>query len=110
MPMGEKKRDWTIFSSHGTVLFYVAANPDSTLREISDVLGITERQIARIVKDLAEAEMLQVQHVGRRNSYQVNADAHLRHPTLSHIPLRQIIEAVAPLLTAEAREAAQQAE
>ena len=90
--------DWTIFSSHGMVLFHVAANPNSTQRELSDLMGITERQIGRIVKDLASAGFLQVQRVGRRNTYVVNPNARLRHPTLAHIPLQRIMAAVVPEL------------
>ena len=73
--------------THGIVLFYIAATPDSTLREISEVLGFTERRISQVVKDLAEAEMLRITKVGRRNSYAVKPDATFRHPTLSHITL-----------------------
>ncbi len=95
------KPDWTILSSHGMVLFHIAANPDITLRELSDTLGLTERWIAHIVKDLAAADMLRVQRRGLRNYYEVNPDARFRHPTLAHIPLSRIITAVAPELTPE---------
>ncbi len=83
-----------VFSSHGMVLFFVAANPSATLRAISDNLGITERQVARIVKDLAEAEMISVERRGVRNAYTVNPEARLRHPTLAHVPLGPIISAL----------------
>ncbi len=94
----EASREWRIFSAHGMVLFYIAANADSTLRQVSDALGITERHVARIVRDLADVDMLRIRHVGRRNSYEVNPEARLRHPTLSHVPLEGIIDAVAPAL------------
>ncbi len=94
--------NWTIFSYHGMVLFHVAANPDVTLRELSHRLGITERHVFRIVKDLAAADMLLIQRRGRRNVYVVNPEAHLRHPTLAHIPLRCIIQAVVPALEGSA--------
>ncbi len=87
---------WTIFSNHGMVLFHIAAAPNSTLRQLALRLGITERQVATIVKDLAAAGMLKIERHGRRNSYSINPDAHLRHPTLAHIPLRRIIAAVVP--------------
>ena len=96
--MQQRYDDWTIFSSHGMVLFHFAANPNSTQRQLSHLLGLTERQIGRIVKDLAGADILYVQRVGRRNTYIVNPQAHLRHPTLAHIPLQRIIAAVVPEL------------
>ncbi len=92
--VAERRRIWTVFSNHGMVLFYVAANPSATLRAISDALGITERQVARIVKDLAEVAMISVERRGARNVYTVNPEAHLRHPTLAHVPLGPIITAL----------------
>jgi hypothetical protein len=89
-------RDWNLMASHGVVLFYIAANPEATMREMADVLGITERRIARIVKDLAEANMIMVERIGRRNLYAINSDARFRHPTLSHIPLSRFVEAINP--------------
>ena len=87
-------REWTIFSNHGMVLFYVATNPDATLRQISDALGITERQVSRIVKHLSEANMIRVAREGRRNTYVFNPNSRLRHPTLCHVPLGPIIGAI----------------
>ncbi len=92
----EAWREWTIFSHHGHVLFYVAANPDATIRAISDALGITERHVARILKHLETAGMVHVERAGRRNCYTVNPAARLRHPTLAHITLDRIVSAVTP--------------
>ncbi len=94
--MQKLARAWLLFSNHGLVLFHVAANPNVTQRELSDVLGITERQVGRIVKDLQEADMLRIERQGRQNCYVVNPDVPLRHPTFGHIPLRRIITAVVP--------------
>jgi hypothetical protein len=88
------QQNWTLMASHGVVLFYIAANPDSTMREMAEQLDLTERRIARIVRDLSEAGMLEIQKVGRRNSYRVNEAAHFRHPTLSHLKLSAFVEAV----------------
>ncbi len=96
--MQQPTRTWSLFSSHGLVLFHVAANPEVTQRELSDTLGLTERQVGRIVKDLRQAEVLRVERRGRQNCYVVNPGAPLRHPTLAHIPLRCIIAAVVPAL------------
>ncbi len=90
-----------VLSSHGMVLLHLAANPNLTQRELAYALGITENWVGTIVRDLEEAGMVHVERSGRHNSYRVNPDAHLRHPTLSHIPLRRLIEAVRPLLAGE---------
>ncbi len=99
--MQQTSPNWTLLSSHGMVLLHIAANPNVTLRELSDALGLTERWVGRIVKDLVEANMLQVERRGLRNHYHVDPDAHFRHPTLAHIPLRRIIDALVPELKQE---------
>jgi DNA-binding transcriptional regulator GbsR (MarR family) len=85
-------RNWNLMATHGIVLFYIAANPDSTMRQMSEALSLTERRIAQVVRDLAEANFLSVTRSGRRNSYMVNPDAQFRHPTLSHVTLGRFVE------------------
>ena len=87
-------RSWTVFSSHGLVLLYLAGHPDSTLRLVSDALGFTERQISRIVKDLVSADMVEVARHGRRQTYTVRADAALRHPSVRHVTVGRILVAM----------------
>ena len=89
-----ERKGWSLFTSHGVVLLHLVAAPDSTLRNLSDVTGLTERHVARVVKDLAEAGVVEVLRHGRRNSYTVNGDARFRHPLLSGVPLRRLIEAI----------------
>ncbi len=93
----EAWREWAIFSHHGHVLFYVAANPSATIRAISDALGISERHVAHCLKQLQTAGMVHAERAGRRNFYTVNPEARLRHPTLAHITLDRIVQAVTPL-------------
>jgi predicted transcriptional regulator len=85
-------KNWNLMATHGVVLFYIAANPDSTMRQMSEALNLTERRIAQVVRDLAEAELLTVKRNGRRNSYTVNAEGNFRHPTLSHIQLGHFVK------------------
>lgn len=92
------KREWTILSSRGMVLLHLAAHPDLTQRELAHALSITENRVGTIVGELEAADMVGVDRGGWRNSYRVNPEADLRHPTLSHIPLRRLIDAVRPLL------------
>ena len=85
-------RPWYLVSSHGVVLLYIARNSAATLREMSEVLGLTERRISQIVQDLAEADYLTVERVGRRSVYTVNEGAGMRHPTLQHVKLGDVID------------------
>ena len=45
-------RGWTFLTNHGHVLVCVARDPDSTIREIANQVGITERAVQKIVSDL----------------------------------------------------------
>jgi DNA-binding transcriptional ArsR family regulator len=90
---------WTLLTSHGHVLFFLAAEPDATVRQITDAIGISERRVSSILHDLEEAGMITSTRVGTRKHYEVNADAHFRHPTLSHIPLRDVLGQLKPRQT-----------
>jgi DNA-binding transcriptional regulator GbsR (MarR family) len=85
---------WSLFASHGLVLAYVANNADATIREISDALGLTERQISRVLKELEQAEMIAVEKTGRRNCYSVNLNASYNHPALSHLTIGDFVNVI----------------
>ena len=87
---------WTVFSSHGRVLFHLAAHPDATLRATGAALGLTERRITGIVKDLVAAGMLRIERRGRRNRYQLDPATRLEYPPLAPIPLARLVAAVLP--------------
>ena len=94
----KSSKNWNLMATHGIVLFYIAANPESTMRQMSESLSLTERRIAQVVRDLSEAELLNVTRNGRRNSYTVNPNAGFRHPTLSHITLGKFVEVLSGTL------------
>lgn len=76
---------WTLVTSHGLVLLYLAAYPHSTMRTVSRALGITERRVIDVIKDLEKSNLLKVAQDRRRNHYSINQDACFRHPILSPI-------------------------
>ena len=88
-------KNWNLMATHGVVLFYIAANPESTMREMSEALNLTERRIAQVVRDLSDADLLSVTRIGRRNSYVVNPEASFRHPTMAHIRLGNFVHVLA---------------
>ena len=55
----------------------IAHDPDLRLREIAVTLGLTERSVFAIVRDLNDSGVLETSRVGRRNSYRVTLDAPL---------------------------------
>jgi len=70
---------WTLLTGHGHVLVEIARNPQARMRDISAVVGLTERTVQAIVADLEAAGYLTRGRVGRRNLYTVNPDSLFRH-------------------------------
>jgi hypothetical protein len=90
----EMRPTWTLVTSHGLVLFYVASHPSVTIREIATEVGLTERRVMEILKDLRDADLLSVVREGRRNSYSLNPDATFRHPHLAHVSVQAFLRLV----------------
>lgn len=89
-------RQWTMITPHGLVLVYLFRNPDSTLRKLAEVVGVTERHVARIVKDLVMAGAVTKHKKGLRNSYTLNLETTVKHPVLTRTTLRELVHAIAP--------------
>ncbi len=70
----------------------IADDPDIRLRDIATKVGITERASQHIVSDLAEANYVSIEKVGRRNRYHVNEDSPMRHPSLDGTKIRQLLD------------------
>jgi DNA-binding MarR family transcriptional regulator len=70
---------WTLLTGHGHVLVEIARNPDARIRDISPVVGLTERTVQAIVADLEAAGYLTRTRTGRRVRYTVNHDSLFRH-------------------------------
>jgi hypothetical protein len=87
----QQTHQWYLVSSHGSVLFYIAAHPDSTVAQIADALSLTTRTIWNIVADLRRSGMLKFRKQGRRHYYSVDLDAPFRHPALPAFPLRVVL-------------------
>lgn len=84
--------EWTFLSNHGHVLVSLARNPDGRMRDVAEAVGITERAVQHIVRDLVEQGYLDKEKVGRRNRYDVVRAAHLRHQLESHVTLGSFLD------------------
>ena len=89
------KKDWYHVSSHGAVIYCIAAAPGCTIKELAEALCLTPRAVWGIIDDLRRAGMLRVRKEGRRHHYTVNPNAPLRHPTLKRFTLRAILGDIA---------------
>lgn len=85
---------WTFLSNHAHVLLCIARNPEITMKSISELVGITERAVQRIVADLVQQEYLRRDKDGRRNRYTISAQKPLRHPIEAHRNVDAILELV----------------
>lgn len=70
---------WTLLTGHGRVLAEIASNPGARVRDISAVVGLTERTVQAIVADLDEAGYITRTRTGRRTIYAVRPDSPFRH-------------------------------
>ena len=69
---------WSFLTNHARALVCIARDPGVRLREIADLLGVTERRAFGIVNDLTEAGYVIKDKDGRRNRYSIQ----------NHLPLR----------------------
>ncbi len=82
---------WTFLTNHSHVLLCLYHNPDMRLRDVAQLVGITERMVQKIVADLAGAGYLDITKEGRCNHYHVNADLKLRHPLEMHHTVGELL-------------------
>ncbi|HZT13198.1 MAG TPA: winged helix-turn-helix domain-containing protein [Candidatus Baltobacteraceae bacterium] len=87
----EPRRGWTFLSNHAHVLVALAKDPALRIRDLAVQVGITERAVAQILSDLESAHVIAKRRVGRRNVYEIDAQAPLRHPVESHRTVGDIV-------------------
>ncbi|MFC1690445.1 winged helix-turn-helix domain-containing protein [Pseudomonadota bacterium] len=87
--------DWTFFSNYGHVLVCLGRNREARLRDVAAEVGITERAVQKIVRDLQEAGYLVVSKQGRCNRYRINRRKTLRHSLESHRTVGQLLRLTA---------------
>lgn len=82
---------WHFLTNHSQVLLCIEHNPDARLRDIADLVGVTERAAQRIVKDLVDTGYVTRERVGRRNRYVVDPHAPMRHPAQSEFEVGELL-------------------
>lgn len=74
------KHGWTFLTNHAHVLIAISRNGELRQRDISQVVGITQGAVQRILDDLEEGGYIHRERVGRRNRYEIVSGVPLRHP------------------------------
>ena len=97
--------DWTFFSNYGHVLVCLARNREVRLRDVALEVGITERAVQKIVRDLQGAGYLDISKQGRCNRYRINKRKTLRHGLQSHCTVGKLLTLVAKPVMAKTADA-----
>ncbi|MFG0284994.1 MAG: helix-turn-helix transcriptional regulator [Phycisphaerales bacterium JB039] len=92
---GPETPGWTFLTNHSHVLVCLHRDPHIRLREVAEMVGITERAVQRIVLDLELGGVISRHREGRRNVYQVHVDSHLRHPIEAHRTVGDLLQLAA---------------
>src|SRR4029077_1928728 len=79
MSSEEPFRDWRFLTNHTQVLLAIARDPDVRLRDVAEMVGITERAAQRIVRERSESGYDKRERIGLRNRYRVNREIEMRH-------------------------------
>jgi DNA-binding transcriptional ArsR family regulator len=76
-----KMAEWTFITNHAVVLSYLYRYASITARDLASHVGITERAVRKIIRDLADAGFIRKSREGRRVKYSVKQHLPLRHRT-----------------------------
>jgi hypothetical protein len=87
---------WSLLTPHALVLLCIARAPDTRVRDIAELVGISERGAHQIVADLVTARYVQRTRVGRRNRYAIEEKTALKHLPLRHRRVASIIALLGP--------------
>jgi hypothetical protein len=97
----ERGGAWTLLTGHGHVLVEIARNPDARIRDISSVVGLTERTVQVIVADLEAAGYLARTRIGRRTRYTVNPDSPFRHSAQQGLRVGPVLDQLTAMADAD---------
>ncbi len=84
--------EWGFLTKHGRALLCIAHDPGVRLRDIADLLGITERSAYAIVNDLTAAGYVLKEKEGRRNRYIVQAHLPIPETTIRERTIGEVLD------------------
>ena len=84
--------DWTLFSNHGHVLVCLARDQQARLRDVARSVGITERAVQKIVRELQQAGFISITKHGRCNRYAIHSRKYLRHELEAGCPVGRLLD------------------
>jgi predicted ArsR family transcriptional regulator len=87
---------WTFLTNHAHVLLLLRQDADLRIRDMAHRIGITERAVQRILRDLASEGYLEVEKEGRRNHYTIHPDRPMRHAVEAHASVADLLTLANP--------------
>src|SRR5215213_5518425 len=84
----------TCLSNQLSLLMLLAVRGEVTTREPALSLGITERAVHRILRDLAESGYITIGKRGYRNQYTVHPEKSVGHPSFPTLTLGELLAPV----------------
>jgi len=84
-----------LYTNYGLVLMRIWIDPDATLSAIALDIGIKERAVYAIVRELVQEGYIVKEKEGRRNRYHVNIEQALAFQPLPNTTVRQQIMGLA---------------
>ena len=84
-------QEWTFLTNHAHLLLAVAQAPDARVRDLAATVGISDRAVLTILRDLEDAGYLHRTRVGRSNTYTVHPGQSFRYPTAAAHSVDELI-------------------
>lgn len=93
----EQRLSWTFLTNHSHVLICLSRDPDLRLRDLAELVGITDRAVSTLIDELEAAGYIKRTKVGRRNRYDVHLDRPMRHQVESGHLIGELIDVMGPV-------------
>jgi DNA-binding MarR family transcriptional regulator len=87
---------WMFLTNHLLVLACLARDPELRIRDLANLVGITERATVQILRQLELSGYLTKTKVGRRNHYTVHGERPLRHPLNDALQVGAVLRVIEP--------------
>jgi DNA-binding transcriptional ArsR family regulator len=87
--------DWSLLTNHGRLLLAIENEPGLRVRDMAERLGLSERGISLILRDLREAGYVTARREGRRTFYSAVPEKPLRTDYLRHQSVGQLLALLA---------------
>lgn len=92
--MTEHLSGWTFLTNHALVLLCLTQEPALRVCDVAQRIGVSDRAVLRILRELEQSGYISRRRQGRRNHYQVHLRRPLRRPALRH---RDVLDLLATM-------------